>query len=330
MRGGHPPAGFGERVRLWLAAVLIDLGNWLSLDPAERRARRVWRRLEGRLAGLFGRRVALGLMGAGFVAPPVAEDEEEDAGAPSRDAARYLGLVVAQRRDLYGGRVELRCLLRCPAGRRNGWGRGAREKGRGEEEVALWEVARTPAALATAGPSRRRGGVISLFSRDHESALLDYYFDGFPRQVGTSPPEGGEPPASWASVPEWAPGGPAAREDENRNERRRNVIGELETKEAPRDGVGGAGPEERAAEEEGGIEGPTTQELLLAEQFAAEIYAEAASEGFADDPRAEFGLAGAYDIDEEDLWPGEAVFFGDAISSLADETAEEEIEEITA
>ncbi len=329
MRGGHPRAGFGERARLWLAAVLIDLGNWLSLDPAERRARRVWRRLEGRLAGLFGRRVALGLMGAGFVAPPVAEDEEEGAGAPGSHEARYLGLVVAQRTDLYGGRVELRCLLRCPARRRKRWGWGAREKGRGEEEVALWEVARIPAALAGAGPSQRRSGVISKFSRDHESALLDYYFDGFPRPVGASPPEGGEPPASWAAVPEWAPGGSDAQEDENRNERRRNVITDLETKEALRDGIDGAGREEHVAEGEGGLGGPTAQELLLAEQFAAEIAAEAASEGFADDPTADLGLAGAY-ADEEDLWPGEAVFFGDAISSLADETAEEEIEEITA
>ena len=322
MRGSHPRAGFGERMRLWLAAVLIDLGNWLSLDPAERRARRVWRRLEGRLAGLFGRRLALGLMGAGFVAPPVAEDEEEGAGVPAQGAARYLGLVVAQRTDLYGGRVELRCLLRSPARRRKRSGWGARE-----EEVALWEVSRTPAAPAD--PSQRRGGVISKFSRDHESALLDYYFDGFPRPIGASPPEGGESPASWAAVPEWAPGGPDAQEDEDSNERRRNVIGELETKEALRDGIGGAVREEDVAEGEGGFGGPTAQELLLAEQFAAEIYAEAASEGFRDDPTADLGLAGAY-ADEEDLGPGEAVFFGDAISFLADETAEEEIEEITA
>ncbi len=107
------------------------------------------------------------------------------------------------------------------------------------------------------------------------------------------------------------------------------MITDLETKEALRDGIDGAGREEHVAEGEGGLGGPTAQELLLAEQFAAEIAAETASEGFRDDPAAELGLAGAY-ADEEDLWPGEAVFFGDAISSLADETAEEEIEEITA
>ncbi|MDP9437932.1 MAG: hypothetical protein M3P49_04195 [Actinomycetota bacterium] len=320
-------AAFGERLRLWLAAVLIDLGNWLSLDPAERRARRVWRRLEGRLAGLFGRRVALGLMGASFVAPPIAEDEEEhdddeSAGDSARDAARYLGLVVARRTDPYGGRVELCCLLRCPAKRRKARGRSAREEV-GEEEVALWEVARIPAALVGAGSSPRRGGIISHFSRDHESALLNYYFDGFPR------PEVVSPPAPWAAVPEWAPAGPGAQANANRNERSTNVISELETKDAQRYDDGGR--EGYAAEDGGGFAGPTTQELLLAEQFAAEIYAEAASgrEGFRDDPMADLGLAGAY-ADEEDLWPGEAVFFGDAISCLADETVEEEIEEITA
>ncbi len=316
--------GFGERLRLWLAAVLIDLGNWLSLDPAERRARRVWRRLEGNIARLLGRRVALGLMGASFVAPPVAEEDEEGEGDGARGAARYLGMVVACRRDRVGGSVELRCLVRCPAR-----GRGARGRGAQEDEIAMWEVARSPAGLG-AGRNSSRRGLISHFSRDHELALLNYYFDGFPKLEGARPPEEDGTPAAWAAVPDWAPGRPAAQGHAKREERRTDVIREFETKEArSHDDGGGGGREGYAAQGRGGFAVPTTQELLLAEQFAAEIAAEAASPGFAQHPTAELGLAGAY-ADEEDLWPGEAVFFGDAISSLADETAEEEIEEITA
>lgn len=195
MRRGE--AGFGEKLRLWLTAVLIDLGNWLSLDPAERRARRVWRRLEGRLARTFGRRVPLVLMGAGFVAPPVAEGEEGE-GAAEQGAARYLGMVVARRTDPAFGSVELRCLVRCPAKGRKARGRGGQEEG---EDIALWEVARTPA-----GPGARPGasGLISHFSRDHESALLNYYFDGFQKIGCASTPE--EEPDAWAAVPEWVPG----------------------------------------------------------------------------------------------------------------------------
>ena len=318
MSGGG--TGFGERLRLWLAAVLIDLGNWLSLDPAERRARRVWRRLEGRIARAFGRRVTLVLMGADFVAPPVAEGEEGE-GAPGAPAARYLGMVVARRRsEPAGGSVELRCLVRCPAKGRRARGRSGEE----EEEIALWQVARTPAGLGAKPGSS--GGVISHFSRDHETALLNYYFDGFPRLEGASPPE--EEPDAWAAVPEWAPGDPEALRNANSYERRKNVIRELETKEARR--PDGGSPEDYAAQGEGDFGGPTAQELLLAEQFAAEIAAEAAGEGSEADLRfAELGLAGAY-ADEEDVWPSEAVFFGEAISALADESAEEEIEELLA
>ena len=112
------------------------------------------------------------------------------------------------------------------------------------------------------------------------------------------------------------------------------MIREFETKDAlgHDGGAEGTGREEYAAEGAGGFAGPTAQELLLAEQFAAEIAQEAASAREVPEYElrfAELGLAGAY-ADEEDVWPGEAVFFGEAISSLADESAEEEIEELLA
>lgn len=169
-----------ERVRMRLSAVLLDWGNHLALDPAERAARRAARRLaaerrdydaaSARGMPLMVRLVGRWRMFALMRARPV--------------DGYTMRLALARRRAPNGRILELACELERAPER---FARKVRPFGRLVPMSRTVRPTRVRWAVTNGPPGKESGIRRTVLLSDLDRALLAYFTDELPRPLGGAP-----------------------------------------------------------------------------------------------------------------------------------------------
>lgn len=170
-----------ERTRMRLSATLIDAGAYLALDPIERRARKIRRRLRGRKGRRLGLYRALISMGA-------------------TGLAGEASLVLGTRKTPSGRKQTLLCVAASSASFASS--NEKQEAGPEGEPEFYWAV-RTQRADAPRGLAGARTTMLSEREGALETALLAFFAETVPQRLaGLYPFDPHEPPFHLGSIPE--------------------------------------------------------------------------------------------------------------------------------